>query len=56
MSYLIDQAKKDYATGNYHWFDLQRIYHLPVDVIFAIIFEVKDCSTSFNKENCTTKH
>lgn len=37
----IEQAKKDYRTGFYNWYDLKQFYKLPVDVIFDIIFEVK---------------
>ena len=50
MDYF-EQAKIDYATGTYTWFDLQRKYLglLDLNQIFRAICEVKACSTTRQK-------
>lgn len=52
---LRQQAKQDYATGNYHWFDLKQKYNLPIDEIMGLIEEVRNCSIESDKPNRTTK-
>lgn len=43
MSIYTEQAKQDYKTGFYNWFDLKRKYpQLTVKEIFEVIFEARN--------------